>query len=447
MKIKLSDKQMEAWKALNNKEVEVILYGGQSMSGKSYLASFYLLTSCLIHSGIRMGFCRKNLKTLKTTSLKTFYKVCSDFNIKKNIHFKMNEISNIITFKNGIDKEGNPTGFENGSEIHLINLEWKPSDPDGDFLGGLELSGCVIDELPEIPQAYFEVIYSRIRYRLDDFKITKKLFATCNPSNGWVKPYFYDRFKNNTLPKEISFISTSGSNNFFRDKDYEKKLSLLSEQKFKRLELGDWEYANSIDQLFDNHKLERIFSDLTQLNKTNQHYISADIARFGEDNSVIIVWNDFRIIEIIKLSKKSLVETANKIKELMNKFQVPRNQVVADEDGLGGGIVDMLKCKGFRNGSKPLKDEKFDMLKSQMYFKAVKEDWSVADFISSEYKEQIRKELTAIRDNSDEFKYKINTKDEQKKLLANKSPDFGDAIAMRFFFCYQHSKLIFDTVR
>jgi hypothetical protein len=76
------------------------------------------------------------------------------------------------------------------------------------------------------------------------------------------------------------------------------------------------------------------------------------------------------------------------------------------------------------------------MLKSQCYFKLSKEKWSILDSVKPEYREQIKKELSSIRDASDDFKYKINSKDEQKKLLGGSSPDFSDSLMMRIYFTY-----------
>jgi hypothetical protein len=40
-----------------------------------------------------------------------------------------------------------------------------------------------------------------------------------------------------------------------------------------------------------------------------EKYISADIARYGSDKMVILVWSGFRVIEIFTLDKSSITET------------------------------------------------------------------------------------------------------------------------------------------
>jgi len=124
----------------------------------------------------------------------------------------------------------------------------------------------------------------------------------------------------------------------------------------------------------------------------------------------------------------------------MQKYKIPRNQVVIDSDGVGGGVVDILKAVGFINNSKPKNNERYDMLKSQCYFTLSKLDWSIDMNISEIIKSKISNELKSIRDKSDESKYKINSKDEQKILLGH-SPDFSDAIMMRMYFEFGESKM------
>ena len=55
----------------------------------------------------------------------------------------------------------------------------------------------------------------------------------------------------------------------------------------------------------------------------------------------------------------------DKAKELQREYGISLSHVIADEDGVGGGVVDFLYCKGFVNGSKPANNENFNNLKSQ----------------------------------------------------------------------------------
>ncbi|KAF2377897.1 hypothetical protein BSN82_17730, partial [Acinetobacter baylyi] len=79
---------------------------------------------------------------------------------------------------------------------------------------------------------------------------------------------------------------------------------------------------------------------------------SADIARFGKDRTIICVWNGLTLIELKMLHKASIDEVVNEIRNTAKNHNVLLQNVVCDEDGVGGGVVDYLKCRGFVNGSK-----------------------------------------------------------------------------------------------
>lgn len=428
-KIELFDIQLQAFKYLLDNETECILYGGKANSGKSWIGSVYLLLQALTYPNTRWGLCRSSLTELKKTSLKTFIDVCKKYGYKD---YKINYQSNSVL-------------FPNGSEIFMINLQWRPRDREAHFLGGYELTGAVVEEVPQIPKVYFEVLSARIRYKLDDYNLKKKILLTCNPDNGWVKSFFYTRWLKGELPNNIKFVNAVGKTNPYAGKNYDSSLSLLSEQNRRRYD-GDWEYAEASDQIFTADKLEKIFTGLFY-GIEKDYYITCDPARMGEDTTVIILWEGFKIIEIKKLVKQEIPDIYNTIRKYMEDYNISKNKVIVDSTGLGQGLRDMLQCVEFHSINKPFNKERFDMLKSQLYFKLSKTDWSIAMHIKSEYKELIQRELESIRDKSDDIKYKINSKDEQKLLLENKSPDFSDAIMLRMYFLYENNnQFIFDVV-
>jgi hypothetical protein len=157
---------------------------------------------------------------------------------------------------------------------------------------------------------------------------------------------------------------------------------------------------------------------------------------------VILVWSGFRVIEIFTLDKSSITETAEAIKSLMNKHRVPLSNVIADEDGVGGGVVDIVRCKGFVNNSKALKEEnnnvEYQNLKTQCYYKLAELIQSNKLFIdcnNADIQDTICKELEQVkRDKIDQDgKLRILPKDKVKELIGH-SPDYSDALAMRFYF-------------
>ena len=133
-----------------------------------------------------------------------------------------------------------------------------------------------------------------------------------------------------------------------------------------------------------------------------------------------------------------MVEVVDRAKKLQNRFGIPLSNTIADEDGVGGGVVDFLQCKGFVNNSRALNDENFNNLKSQCGYKMAKKivskevgelvtDKSVVD-ITSEEMEQVKQ-----KDIDKDGKVSLVSKD-VIKMNIGRSPDEWDSIMMRYWF-------------
>ena len=142
----------------------------------------------------------------------------------------------------------------------------------------------------------------------------------------------------------------------------------------------------------------------------------------------------------------SIVETADKIKELAHRHKIPMERVIADEDWVWGWVIDLLQCNGFINNSRPIQiglskynewyKRNYQNLKTQCYF------W-LREIINNNkirvndevIKETLTRELDIICqiDLDKDWPIKVLPKQDQKELLGN-SPDFADALMMRYYF-------------
>jgi len=157
---------------------------------------------------------------------------------------------------------------------------------------------------------------------------------------------------------------------------------------------------------------------------------------------VICVWSGFRVIEIFTLDKSSITQTSEAIRGLALKHKVPNSNIIADEDGVGGGVVDVLHCKGFVNNSKALKEEnqlmEYQNLKTQCYYKLAEKIQRNEVFIDCPdgyLQDLIIKELEQVkRDKIDsDGKLRIIPKEKVKEIIGH-SPDYTDALMMRLWF-------------
>jgi hypothetical protein len=221
---------------------------------------------------------------------------------------------------------------------------------------------------------------------------------------------------------------------------YLESLLALDDTSKQRLYYGNWEYDDDPAKLIEFDAIIDLWNNTHVSGGTK--YITADIARFGSDKGVIGVWDGLILLEVVTLDHSSVTDTANKIKELQNKYGVMNSNTICDEDGVGGGVVDILGCKGFVNGSTPLKEEfkkvEYANLKTQCYY-------HLADSINkgqiylckpfADISEKLIEELEQVkRDKVDEDgKLYLLAKEKVKEILG-RSPDYSDMLMMREWF-------------
>ena len=104
-------------------------------------------------------------------------------------------------------------------------------------------------------------------------------------------------------------------------------------------------------------------------------------------------------------------------------------------------MVEIIKCKGFVANSTPIevkgKKENYNNLKSQCYFRLadkVNKNEIFIDCVDTSIIEKITEELEVVKqkDIDKDNKMGVIPKDKVKELIG-RSPDFSDALAMRFF--------------
>ena len=419
---KFTRTQKEAFKYLIDTTTNQLLFGGGAGGGKSYIGCSWLIISCLQYPKTRYLMGRSKLDSLKKTTLNTFFEVCGDWGIKTDTHFNFNAQSNIIK-------------FYNGSEIILKDLFTYPSDPLFDSLGSLELTGAFIDEANQISKKAKNVVMSRLRYKLDENNLIPKLLLTCNPSKGWLYTDMYLPYKQGILKEDMKFLQSLAIDNPNISKHYVETLGKLDSLTKERLLYGNWEYEDSKGKLFKYDKIVDSFTN--EYVKTGKRFLSVDVARFGSDSSVICVWDGWRCEKIYKYQKLSITELATEVVKVAKDYQIPRSHIVLDEDGVGGGLRDVISgSKGFINNSKAIGKENYANLKSQCYYKLAEMINKGEIFIQdTEYKESIIQELevVAMKDVDKDNKLAVIGKDKIRESIG-RSPDIADALMMRMYF-------------
>tara|TARA_R110000824_G_scaffold395501_1_gene596183 strand:+ start:2613 stop:3929 length:1317 start_codon:yes stop_codon:yes gene_type:complete len=418
----LTATQGQALKYLLDDKTNDILFGGAAGGGKSYIGCSFLILMCIKYAGTRYLMGRSKLDNLKKTTLNTFFEICQQWNIISGKHFNFNAGSNIIT-------------FYNGSEIMLKDLFHYPADPNYDSLGSLEITGAFIDECNQITEKAKNIVNSRIRYKLDQFGLIPKLFLTCNPSKNWVYTSYYRKAREGKMEPHKKFIQSLVDDNPHVSIHYKGQLEKLDEMSKQRLLFGNWEYNAGEDNLCEYDAIINLFN---QEGVGGEKYITCDVARFGTDKTIILYWEGLSVKQIISFDKSSVTEVSSEIKRLQQSEGVNLRNIIVDSDGVGGGVQDILNCKGFQNNGRPIKKENYQNIKTQCYYK-------LADMINKgqigietnniTQKNMIIEELEQIRskDMDKDSKLQIIAK-ETVRAIIGRSPDYADAIMMRMYY-------------
>lgn len=428
--MKLLHKQENAVYYLKDKTTNELLYGGAAGGGKSALGCLWLIEMCQIYPKTRWLMGRSKLKSLKETTLNTFFELSEILKISD--QFTYNAQNNIIY-------------FTNGSEILLKDLFLYPADPNFDSLGSLEITGAFIDECNQIVYKAWQIVISRCRYKLNEFNLIPKVLGTCNPSKNWTYKNFYKANKEGSIPVFRKFVQALPTDNSHLPSSYLSSLLALDKNSKERLYFGNWEYDDDPSTLIDIDSIYDYFKPV-HIKGNGKMYITIDVARKGKDKTVFRVWDGFLCIDRFEILKSPLTDVVEKANQLMSKYAVPLTHVVADEDGVGGGVVDFLMCKGFVNGSRPKKElianeyvvPNYTNLKTQCSYKIagmivkrqIGEICNNSEVIKvvSEEMEQVKQ-----KDIDKDGKIQLVGKEVVKKHIG-RSPDEWDSIMMRYFF-------------
>lgn len=386
---------------------------------------------CYLYPGSKWFIGREELKRLMSSSYITFLKVCKHHEIPRD-DWKLNGQYNYIEFKNG-------------SRIDLLDLKYLPGDPLYERFGSLEYTGGWIEEGGEVDFGAFDTLKSRVgRHMNKEYGIPPKILITCNPKKNWLYSVVYKPHREHRLPRQYSFIQALYKDNPHTAEEYGEVLGeITDESKIQRLKYGNWEYDSDPAKLMSYDAICDLFTNKTP--KSEEQYLTIDVARHGKDRAVIKRWKGWQVMEVQSYPKCDIDMLQEVARSLCDKHRIPRSRVIADEDGVGGGFVDNFKCKGFINNSSCIQpDDKtkrvnYASLKSQCYFLlAVKVNKRGIGIEKTEYEEYIKEELEQVKqkDLDKDRPLAIVGKDEVKKNLG-RSPDFSDALMMRMWFDLQ----------
>lgn len=267
MAISLSINQTKAWRLLEDQKTTEVLFGSAAGVGKSYLACIWHIHRRTAYPKSRGLIGRAKLTVLKESTIVTLFKVLNEMGYRAEKDYRYNANDHTIQ-------------WSNGSKTIFKDLFLYPSDQDFQSLGSTEFTDAVIEEGTEITQKAFEIVSSRIRWMLDDYKLTPKVLITCNPSPGWIKERFISKDgKDITLKPHQAHVASSLTDNpdqRFADRYRGQLENLTSEYDRLRLLYGDWEAQREVENPFAIQFEKEKHVKPTKYDPDRQLYIAID---------------------------------------------------------------------------------------------------------------------------------------------------------------------------
>jgi len=421
----LKPSQREFFKAFLSQKYEFLLYAGPAGTGKSFATAALVSMLANDFPDTKVVVVRKNLTTARRTIWDTYKKVLKILGLT----YKTNDSLMTITLNPGfVDDQGKLLE----SVIQFIEAD-RSKDQDWNKLKGVECSFIHIEEANEIEQEALSILMTR-KGRWNENGVPSPIFLTCNPSIGWVKEMFYDKWADGSLLPPYYFGQSHKSE---MPEAYRKTLEMLPDKERDRFLEGLWTYSDDPSQLI---KFEWIKENLCERLTSNYTHISADVARYGDDRTVFAYRAGFSLVNYEPFEKQDTNDSADILKLRMSENKIGYENVTADVVGLGAGLVDNLKrdqlyIREFNSAEKPDEDYKtvFDFKnKRAQYYWRLREGLKEG-LIKIIDDPLIIKELTNIRYKIENKVISIEAKDEIKKRLGF-SPDIADAIMMAFAF-------------
>lgn len=298
------------------------------------------------------------------------------------------------------------------------------------------------------------------------WQFTACSLLSCNPWKNFTYTDFWKPFAKWELPSNRKFIRALVTDNPFVEKDYIKRLERWDDEITKqRLLYGNFEYDDDPTILFNVDEVDNMFWNYSEWSKVK--YITVDAARMWKDLTLIYVWEGFNVIETHKIKSGKLTEQYQYIKEIKNRYNIDLDNIIIDEVGVGGWLVDMLWCKWFIANATPLqplskkyleyKRRNYSNLRTQCFFylKRYISEWKIRiTNYKVEEKESIIEELLFIKQDKidDDKKISLQSKKMMKETLW-RSPDYADALSFRMYWVvkwiaergYEESEIIEDN--
>jgi hypothetical protein len=167
--------------------------------------------------------------------------------------------------------------------------------------------------------------------------------------------------------------------------------------------------------------------------------IGADVARFGNDSTVVVVAEGGTVREIVSARRRDLVGVADIVHAAIRRHAVSPERVHIDDTGLGGGVTDILRdrdlaVRGIQFGARARASDNFRNAKAELHWRvrSLLEHGGLALARVADTRDGVilREQLGLLRQEfSDDGRIRV-TGEPGPAAAPSTSPDHADALAL-----------------
>ncbi len=325
-----NEKQSQAYYELQKPVVRELLYGGAKGGGKSFFGCNWMMMKALeiiqqfnmpkTPNPLALGvMARKQGVDFRKTTLETWKQT-----IPLELYRINNQSSEIIICDRVKYFFG---GFDNQASINKFN--------------SAEYAFFFVDQAEELSADDVALLRGAMRLTIGGVTPPHKGLFTANPAQCFLKEEFVD----NPTPDRV-FVRALPADNPYLPSDYHNTLKDAFKHRPEMLQAylyGSWESGHDSAQIISSLSLteaEGLSFPLFDL----PVYIACDVARFGDDETVIYVIQGTTPIAKEAYGLTDLFATSNKLFTMSRLYG--NCTIVVDECGLGAGVVDALRGMG-----------------------------------------------------------------------------------------------------
>jgi phage terminase large subunit len=284
----------------------------------------------------------------------------------------------------------------------------------------------IFDEASAIPEQVFVSAYSS----MSSHKASVLLIGNGTRNSG----YFYEthtRLRDRWWTRRVScYDSDLVSEDFIE----ELKIKYGEESNAFRVRvLGEFPLAED-DTLISLHAVEQASKRTVEQPENTPVVWGLDVARYGDDASVLCIRKGRHLIELQSWKKLSLMELSGRVLDLLNTTDEPPDEILVDSIGLGAGVLDRLReldipARGVNVSESPAMADRYANLRAELW--DLTKSWFTEE-VQIPNEDSLIADLTAPRYSfNSSGKMIVESKAETKKRLG-RSTDFADSLVLTF---------------